>query len=68
GIDIQTSANATVRSVYEGVVKDVTEIPGLGNVVLIQHGEYYTVYANLQQIFPTFGQKISANVTIGTAS
>ena len=35
GIDIQTSAKATVRSVYEGVVKDVTEIPGLGNVVLL---------------------------------
>ena len=67
GIDIQTSANATVRSVYEGVVKDVTEIPGLGNVVLIQHGDYFTVYANLQQIFPTVGQKIAAKETIGTA-
>jgi murein hydrolase activator len=67
GIDIQTSAKATVRSVYEGIVKDVTEIPGLGNVVLIQHGEYYTVYANLQQIFPAVGQKIAAKETIGTA-
>ena len=67
GIDIQTSAKATVRSVYEGVVKDVTEIPGLGNVVLIQHGEYYTVYANLEQIFPAVGQKIAAKETIGTA-
>ena len=67
GIDIQTSAKATVRSVYEGIVKDVTEIPGLGNVVLIQHGEYYTVYANLQQIFPSVGQKIAAKETIGTA-
>ena len=67
GIDIQTSANATVRSVYEGIVKDVTEIPGLGNVVLIQHGDYFTVYANLQQIFPTVGQKIAAKETIGTA-
>ena len=67
GIDIQTSAKATVRSVYEGVVKDVTEIPGLGNVVLIQHGEYFTVYANLQQIFPVVGQKIAGKETIGTA-
>jgi septal ring factor EnvC (AmiA/AmiB activator) len=67
GIDIQTSAKATVRSVYEGIVKDVTEIPGLGNVVLIQHGEYFTVYANLLQIFPAVGQKITAKETIGTA-
>ena len=67
GIDIQTSNNATVRSVYEGEVKDVTEIPGLGNVVLIQHGEYFTVYANLRQIFLSVGQKVTAKETIGTA-
>ncbi|AFK02781.1 Peptidase M23 [Emticicia oligotrophica DSM 17448] len=67
GIDIQTSTNATVRSVYAGEVKDVTEIPGLGKVVLIQHGEYFTVYANLKQIFLSIGQKVSAKETIGTA-
>lgn len=67
GVDIQTSANATVRAVYAGEVKDVTEIPGLGNVILIQHGEYYTVYANLRQIFSSVGQKVSAKETIGTA-
>jgi septal ring factor EnvC (AmiA/AmiB activator) len=67
GIDIQTSASATVRSVYAGEVKDVTEIPGLGNVVLIQHGEYFTVYANLKQIFLLVGQKVRAKETIGTA-
>ncbi len=67
GIDIQTSTNATVRSVYAGEVKDITEIPGLGNVVLIQHGEYFTVYANLRQIFLSVGQKVGAKETIGTA-
>jgi septal ring factor EnvC (AmiA/AmiB activator) len=67
GIDIQTSASATVRSVYIGEVKDISEIPGLGNVVLIQHGEYFTVYANLKQIFISVGQKVLAKETIGTA-
>jgi septal ring factor EnvC (AmiA/AmiB activator) len=67
GIDIQTSTNATVRSVYAGEVKDITEIPGLGNVVLIQHGEYFTVYANLRQIFLKIGQKVASKETIGTA-
>ncbi|MFY7912238.1 MAG: murein hydrolase activator EnvC family protein [Emticicia sp.] len=67
GIDIQTSTNATVRSVYAGEVKDISEIPGLGNVVLIQHGEYFTVYANLRQTFLSVGQKVGAKETIGTA-
>lgn len=67
GIDIQTPSNATVRSVYNGVVKDITEIPGLGKVVAVQHGDYFTVYANLNQVFASVGQKISAKETIGTA-
>ncbi|RFS17307.1 murein hydrolase activator EnvC [Emticicia sp. C21] len=67
GIDIQTPSNATVRSVYDGIVKDITEIPGLGRVVAVQHGDYFTVYANLNQVFASVGQKISAKETIGTA-
>ncbi len=67
GVDIQTSSNATVRAVFGGEVKDISNIPGLGNVVLIQHGEYFTVYANLKQTFATVGQKVLAKETIGTA-
>lgn len=67
GIDIQTPSNATVRAVYTGVVKDITEIPGLGKVVAVQHGDYFTVYANLNQVFTSVGQKISSKETIGTA-
>ncbi len=67
GIDIQTPSNATVRAVYAGVVKDITSIPGLGKVVAIQHGDYFTVYANLSQVFAVVGQKISTKETIGTA-
>lgn len=67
GIDIQAPSNATVRAVYNGVVKDITEIPGLGKVVTVQHGDYFTVYANLNQVFTSVGQKISAKETIGTA-
>ena len=67
GVDIQTPSNATVRVVYEGIVKDITEIPGLGKVVAVQHGDYFTVYANLKEVFPSVGQKISSKETIGTA-
>ena len=67
GIDIQTPSNATVRAVYTGVVKDITTIPGLGKVVAIQHGDYFTVYANLNQVFASVGQKINTKETIGTA-
>jgi murein hydrolase activator len=67
GVDIQTSQNATVRTVYDGEVRDISEIPGLGNVVAIQHGDYFTVYANLKTVFVLVGQKVTTKETIGTA-
>lgn len=67
GIDIQTPNNATVRTVFDGTVMDISDIPGLGKVVTIQHGDYYTVYANLEQVFVTPNQAVNAKETIGTA-
>lgn len=68
GVNIQTSPNATVQAVFNGTVMDVTDIPGLNRVIAIQHGEYFTVYANLSQVFVASGQQVSANETIGTAA
>lgn len=67
GIDIQTPINATVRTVFEGTVMDISDIPGLGKVVTIQHGDYYTVYANLEQVFVAANQSVTAKESIGTA-
>lgn len=68
GVDIQTSQGSAVRSVYSGEVMDISEIPGLNKVVAIQHGNYFTVYANLSQVFVSSGQKVSSKENIGTAA
>jgi murein hydrolase activator len=65
GIDIQTTAGEAVKSVYDGVVLDVTEMPGMGNVVAIQHGNYMTVYAKMQGVTVRPGQKVKARENIG---
>lgn len=67
GVDIQTTENAVVYAVFEGVVLDISEIPGLNNVVAIQHGDYYTVYANLSRVSVTINQKVGLKDVIGTA-
>jgi murein hydrolase activator len=67
GVDIQTSPNAPVNSVFDGIVMDISQIPGLNNVVAIQHGDYYTVYANLSSVSVQINQKVSARQTIGVA-
>jgi septal ring factor EnvC (AmiA/AmiB activator) len=68
GVDIQTSSGESVRAVYDGVVLDVTEMPGMGNVVAIQHGDYMTVYAKMQGVSVKAGQKVKARENIGTVS
>jgi len=65
GIDIQTEANATVSAVYEGIVLDIREIPGLNKVVAIQHVDYYTVYANLESVNVSINEKVSIMQQIG---
>ncbi|MBU1822471.1 MAG: peptidoglycan DD-metalloendopeptidase family protein [Bacteroidetes bacterium] len=68
GIDIQTSNGEAVRAVYDGVVLDVTDMPGMNSVVAIQHGDYMTVYAKLQSVSVRPGQKVKARDNIGTVA
>lgn len=65
GIYIQTTANSEARAVFDGTVTQRFAVPGSNNAVIIQHGEYRTVYANLTEIFVTVGQKVKAKQPIG---
>jgi len=67
GIDIQTQPNEPVRSVFAGNVVDISEIAGRGYLVIIQHGDYFTVYSRLKSVSIKNGDKISAKQPIGTA-
>jgi murein hydrolase activator len=67
GIDIKTSEGADVHTVFSGTVSVVSSISGLGNVVLIQHGTYYSVYSNLSTVFVKKGESVSTRQTIGRA-
>lgn len=66
GIDISTPKNASVRCVFDGEVSSVLNIPGAGKVVIIKHGNYRTVYSNLQEIFVKVGSKVSTKQSIGS--
>ncbi|WP_254448824.1 murein hydrolase activator EnvC family protein [Spirosoma rhododendri] len=68
GVTIQTTAGESVRSVYDGIVQDVTNIPGMNNVVAIQHGTYFTVYAKLRSVQVRAGQRVKARESIGTVA
>jgi len=64
GIDIQTTPNATVKAVFEGTVSSVINMEGI-KIVMIQHGNYFTVYNNLSSASVSKGQHIGTNQPIG---
>jgi septal ring factor EnvC (AmiA/AmiB activator) len=68
GVDIQTTAGEGVRTVYAGIVQDVASMPGMNNVVAIQHGDYFTIYAKLRSVSVRVGQRVKARESIGTVA
>ncbi|RAU82082.1 murein hydrolase activator EnvC family protein [Pontibacter arcticus] len=66
GIDIQTTQGASARALFEGKVLTVASVPGMNNIVMIQHGEYFTVYAKLRSVSVTTGQTVKMKDVIGT--
>ncbi|MDR1672535.1 MAG: peptidoglycan DD-metalloendopeptidase family protein [Bacteroidales bacterium] len=65
GVDITTVGNASVRTVFEGVVSRVARINGENITILIRHGNYITVYMNLVDIAVKQGDKVKSKETIG---
>ncbi len=66
GIDIQTASGATVRSVFDGEVSAIICSDGYNNVVLLRHGTYVTVYANIGTLSVRKGDKVKRNQPLGT--
>jgi septal ring factor EnvC (AmiA/AmiB activator) len=68
GIDIRTDEGAEVAAVYEGKVSMVRYMPGTEYTILLQHGNYYTVYSNLSETTLNEGDVVRANQPIGRVS
>lgn len=66
GINIGTNKGANVRAVFNGKVVAVASIGGLdGKVVIVKHGEFLTVYSNMDNCLVKSGETIKTKQTIG---
>lgn len=65
GVDIQTQKNAQVKTVFQGKVATTAFVPGMNRVVIVQHGDYYTLYAKLKSVNVKKGQVLQANESVG---
>jgi murein hydrolase activator len=66
GIDLLTETGAEARTIFSGVVTRVMNVPNNNNVVIIRHGEFLTVYSNLDQVYVKIGEKVTIKQKIGT--
>ena len=66
GINIQTREGEKVKSIFKGEVRRVAFIPGIGPSVIINHGEYFSVYAGLKDVSIKMGDKVETNQVIGS--
>ncbi len=65
GIYIQTPANTDARAVFEGEVTQCFSVSGSNYAVIIKHGNYRTMYANLTKLYVKEGDHVKAKQNIG---
>ncbi len=66
GIDITTNKETKARAIFQGTVSAVVSIPGAHKAVIVRHGEFLSVYSNLEDVMVLMGEKISVKQEIGT--
>lgn len=65
GIDIKLLNDKKVLSVFNGKVISIQTIPGHNIMIMVQHGEYYTIYSKLSSNSVNIGQEVSQGDILG---
>ncbi|KLT70622.1 murein hydrolase activator EnvC family protein [Flavobacterium sp. ABG] len=65
GVEITTEQGANARAVFAGEVASIMVLSPINRAVMIQHGDYFTVYQNLSQVFVNKGDKVNIKQSIG---
>ncbi len=65
GIDIRSQTGASVRVIANGMVVGVSQIPGHQTMILIKHGDFFTVYSKIQDSYVSPGQQVTQGTEIG---
>ena len=65
GVEITTDRGASARAVFGGEVTSVIVLSPVNKAVMIQHGDFFTVYQNLSSVNVSKGDKVSIKQSIG---
>jgi septal ring factor EnvC (AmiA/AmiB activator) len=66
GIEITTSSSSQARAVFGGEVYSIQYISPVQKSVIVQHGDFFSVYHNLSSVSVVKGEKVTLKQSIGT--
>ncbi|HWB64111.1 MAG TPA: peptidoglycan DD-metalloendopeptidase family protein [Chitinophagales bacterium] len=65
GVDIKTTPGADAHAIFGGTVVSVFYLPTTQNCVIVKHGEYFTVYSNIETVDVRPNQTVTAHQSLG---
>ncbi|MDL2320008.1 peptidoglycan DD-metalloendopeptidase family protein [Alistipes sp. OttesenSCG-928-B03] len=65
GVNIAGSPGAAVNCVFEGRVMEIVSIPTYNRCIIVRHGNYITVYANLVSVAVKKGDTVALGQMLG---
>ncbi len=67
GVNMTTDRSEPIRAVFKGTVKNIFQVPGANIAIIIQHGEYFTVYQGLVDVSVKKGEQVEIKQNLGRA-
>jgi len=65
GLEFTTDSGSSARAVFAGVVTSVIIISPVNKLVMLQHGDFFTIYQNLSSVNVTKGDNVSIRQSLG---
>ena len=66
GVNLAVSPDTQVKAVFNGTVAQITVLPGYHQCILVQHGNYFTLYAKMKRVDVKPGDKVKTSQVLGT--
>lgn len=66
GFDVAVSKGEEAKAVFDGVVSQVMVLPGYNQCVMIDHGDYFTLYCKLRNVKVKADDKVKTGQVLGT--
>jgi septal ring factor EnvC (AmiA/AmiB activator) len=66
GVMIEAPRGAAVKALYDGRVAYADWLPGMGLLLIVDHGGYMSLYAHNEQLYKAVGDRVAGGEAIAT--